>query len=90
MVILKEKMKVGPKGQVVIPKLLRDHFKINAGDAVFLEETEKGILIEKPVTNFVELARVAAKEIKHKGRIDMKKLYDEQLRTRLKRAGIDL
>ena len=41
-------VKVGPKGQIVIPKELRDMFGINPGDAlVILADPEKGIALER-------------------------------------------
>ncbi|MBI5553229.1 MAG: AbrB/MazE/SpoVT family DNA-binding domain-containing protein [Candidatus Diapherotrites archaeon] len=41
-------MKVGPKGQVLIPKTLRKTYQIGPFDRVVLEGQEKGILITKP------------------------------------------
>lgn len=47
--------KVGPKGQIVIPKEVRDMFGIKAGDTlVILADTEKGIAIQS-VESLVEL-----------------------------------
>ncbi len=41
--------KVGEKGQVVIPKEIRDMFNINAGDSILvLADIEKGIALIKP------------------------------------------
>ena len=62
MVILKMKMKVGPKGQVVIPKQIRDEKKIFPGDEVFIELSDERIAIEKiadrnPVKVFEEIAK---------------------------------
>ncbi|MEA1904411.1 MAG: AbrB/MazE/SpoVT family DNA-binding domain-containing protein [Candidatus Hadarchaeota archaeon] len=39
------KVKVSPKGQVVIPQDLRDQFGIKPGQKVSVEGTEEGILI---------------------------------------------
>ena len=40
--------KVGEKGQIVIPKEIRDMFDINAGDSVIvLSDKEKGIALLK-------------------------------------------
>ena len=45
--------KVGEKGQIVIPKDVREMFNINAGDTVvILADKEKGIAIVK--SDFIE------------------------------------
>jgi len=41
-----EKVKVGARGQVVIPKKLRERLDIHHGVVLELEETEKGILLK--------------------------------------------
>lgn len=41
-------VRVGPKGQIVIPKEVRDMFQIAAGDTlILLADSEKGIAIER-------------------------------------------
>ena len=41
-------VKIGPKGQIVIPKEVRDMFSIKTGDTlVLLADAQKGIAIER-------------------------------------------
>lgn len=45
---MKVKGKVGPKGQVVMPKELREKFKISPGDEVSFDATEDAIIVHPP------------------------------------------
>lgn len=53
--------KVGPKGQVVIPKRFRDEFGISPGDEVVVKDEEDGILVKKPSVDAVGVLRSIAK-----------------------------
>ena len=41
------RLKVGPKGQIVIPKPLREAYGIREGGVVFAEPREDGVLIQR-------------------------------------------
>jgi len=80
---MKVKGRVGPKGQVVIPKQLRDEFKILPGDEVTFDATEDAIHIYPPfspkkyVQEFVNIGQ------RRKGppdKIDWDELYYSQLK----------
>ena len=45
-----EKRKVGERGQVTLPKELRERFDIHGGDEVVVHEEDRKIVIEKPTT----------------------------------------
>jgi len=45
-----EKRRVGDRGQVTLPKSLRDEFDISGGDEVEIRKESGKIIIEKPVT----------------------------------------
>ncbi|QSG09015.1 AbrB/MazE/SpoVT family DNA-binding domain-containing protein [Halapricum desulfuricans] len=45
-----EKRKVGERGQVTLPKELREKFDIQGGDEVLIHEEDGRITIEKPVS----------------------------------------
>lgn len=45
-----ERRKIGKRGQVTIPKELRDRFGITGGDDVVIHEEAGKIVIERPIT----------------------------------------
>ena len=47
-----QSIKVLPKGQITLPKKMRDKFGINVGDALVLEESKDGIVLKKGKTIF--------------------------------------
>jgi len=40
------KVKVGPKGQIVIPKMFREAYRIKENGYAIIEPTDKGLLIK--------------------------------------------
>ena len=86
MVILK--MKIGPKGQVVIPKVLRQKYNFWPGEEVIVEDSQTGVLIEKQAVDIVAIARDAARQINHKGKIDKHTLYDKMMEERFTKTGL--
>ena len=62
--MIRGERKVGPKGQVVIPKMFRESKKIEPGSKVVFRETENGILIEKTE----EETEKVFKEVAEKGK----------------------
>jgi AbrB family looped-hinge helix DNA binding protein len=52
-----ERVKVSPKGQIVIPKEFRDKFGIKEGGEVIVEELEEGILVMKKIKEPVKAMR---------------------------------
>ncbi|MBI4147732.1 AbrB/MazE/SpoVT family DNA-binding domain-containing protein [Candidatus Woesearchaeota archaeon] len=90
MVILKQTMTIGPKGQVVIPKIFRQSFHMEPGTEVIFAEREGGIVLEKPPIDISSVAREAARRIAKHARVDWDKEHYEQIEKRLKRAGIKI
>ena len=54
-------MKVGPKGQVVIPKMFRKTIGIGPGSRVVFELREKELVIRKPTVDAVKIFERIAK-----------------------------
>jgi len=59
--MLEEEMKVGPKGQVVIPKFLRKALKISPGSKVVFRLEGERLVIEKPSYDAVSVFEAIAK-----------------------------
>ena len=52
---------VGPKGQILVPKILRNEYGIDPKDKVVLKEEKEGILIKKQKADSVSIFRSIAK-----------------------------
>ncbi len=53
-------VKVGPKGQILIPKMLRDEYGISPYGKVRLRESEEGIVVARPKSDSVRTFRSIA------------------------------
>ncbi|MBO3754634.1 MAG: AbrB/MazE/SpoVT family DNA-binding domain-containing protein [Candidatus Brockarchaeota archaeon] len=77
-------MKIGPKGQIVIPKTIREALGIQPGDEIVMEVREKELLMkpeldpEKFVEEFFSTGR---KKLTRK--IDLKRIMEEEAEDRL-------
>jgi len=58
---MEEEMKVGPKGQVVIPKVFRKAMKITPGSKVIFELRGEELLVRKPTIDAVKVFAQIAK-----------------------------
>jgi len=81
---MRMRSKVGPKGQVVIPKEIRDMLGIEPGSEVVFEVTEKGVLVRRPAeeSDVDELASVVPRRDKLKTEVDFKKLMLSKVQER--------
>lgn len=77
--------KVGPKGQVVIPKEFREKFGIIPNSSVVMELKEEGILIREQRESVVEFMGKMAQKTGHVGMIDFDKEYGGMLEYRFKK-----
>jgi len=75
-------MTVGPKGQVVIPKGLRDEYGISPGDDVLFDGVEEGVIIRKPIRNVAKEMRKIALSGKGMGKIDLDEEYSKRMLAR--------
>ncbi len=78
-------MKVGPKGQVVIPRAIRKALKIEPGMKVQITLEDNKAVLEKPAFDAVAVFRRVANEIHDNREIDPH-AYEEELEERFKRA----
>ncbi len=86
------KVRLGSKGQVVIPKIFRESYKIYPNQEAIITAVDEGVLIKKNDINIIEKLREMAKEAKkiRKGRpfTYKKEEFYEQYDKRAKRAGL--
>ena len=80
--MIHEEMKVGPKGQVVIPKAIRKALKIVPGSKVIVSLVDEQVIIEKPSTSSVSVFEKIAKGGPSVPFIEPH-LYEEELKRRL-------
>ena len=80
-----KEMKVGPKGQVVIPRLMRKALKIEPGSKVSFRLEDDKLILRKPAFDAVAVFERIAKEINYNQEIDPH-AYEEELDERFKRA----
>ena len=78
------RIKVGPKGQILIPKVFRDRYRLEEGDVVVIEPGEEGVLIRgrpspKEIEQEIErhVSELKAKGIKGPRLGELKKVYLE-------------
>lgn len=75
-------MKVGPKGQVVIPQEFRHALNIHPGSRVLFRLTDKKLSIENPPQDVVAVFRETAKGM-GKLRFHPHEAYEEELEERV-------
>ena len=83
--MIEEEMKVGPKGQVVIPRAMRKALKIEPGSKVSFRLEDDRLILRKPAFDAVAVFERIAKEINYNQEIDPH-AYEEELEERFKRA----
>jgi len=76
--------KIGPKGQIVIPKIIRDYLGIKPGDMVVIEVREGEIVII-PGTDPREFVEDFCSVVKEKltEKIDLEGLIESEVEERL-------
>lgn len=73
--ISSHKSRVGPKGQITIPKELRDKYHFKEGEEVIILASNEGILVKHPKTTLRGIL---------KGKIDVKGMESDIRKLRLK------
>lgn len=83
--LIEEEMKVGPKGQVVIPRAMRKALKIEPGTKVIFTLEDDRLILKKPAFDAVAVFRRVARSGKSVPEIDPH-AYEEEIDERFKRA----
>jgi AbrB family looped-hinge helix DNA binding protein len=84
--LIEEEMKVGPKGQVVIPRAMRKALKIEPGSKVLFRLEDDKLIVKKPAFDAVAVFERIARSAKSVAKIDPHAAYDEELEERTHRA----
>jgi AbrB family looped-hinge helix DNA binding protein len=80
---MKIRRKIGPKGQIVIPKVVRESAGIEPGDEIIMEVREKEVVIRPGVNpeEFVE-SFCAVTEKKLTKKINLDRLLEQEVEER--------
>jgi AbrB family looped-hinge helix DNA binding protein len=81
-------MKVGPKGQVVIPRTMRKALKIEPGSKVVFTLEDDCLILKKPNFDSVAVFKKIAEQIHLNKELDPHNAYNEELEQRTKRCSI--
>jgi len=90
------RVRLGPKGQIVIPKILREYYKMFPNQEVIISEKEEGVLIKRNSEDTVDILKKIAekinkkKKIKHHSAKELKEIFYEQYEERARRSGIKI
>lgn len=76
-------MRIGPKGQVVIPGMFRKRFHLFPGTEVLFEQKNDTLFINKPIENIEDIARKIAFAGKSVVKYNSHQAHDEELKERL-------
>lgn len=74
-------MKVGPKGQVVIPSVFRKNFNIRSGDKVIFESEGEKLVIKRAERGGVDKLTEIAESVDEVD-VDSDKDYDRRMKER--------
>lgn len=77
--MIEVEMKVGPKGQVVIPSVLRKNFNIRSGDKVLFESDGDRLIIKRAEKGGVDKLRKIAESV-DEVEVDSDKDYDRRMK----------
>ncbi|MBI2565029.1 AbrB/MazE/SpoVT family DNA-binding domain-containing protein [Candidatus Woesearchaeota archaeon] len=84
MVIVSTKM--GPKGQILIPKIFREEYGFIPGEELQLIDTSEGLFVKKETYDIIASMKEIAKKAKAKkvnvDKIDLHKIYESELEER--------
>ncbi len=85
-------VRLGSKGQVVIPKIFRDHYNLYPEETVTIKANDEGVLITKNKKDTLKIlekiAEIATEKRKGKPFRYNKKEFYGQYEKRAKRAGL--
>jgi AbrB family looped-hinge helix DNA binding protein len=86
--MLKLRLKVGPKGQIIIPKILREKYGIRENDYVFIEIRDNELVITRApsIDESLEWIRLRRKRLKTRqaslgelSEVDLEEEFDENI-----------
>lgn len=84
--MVKLRVKVGPKGQIIIPKVLREAYKIREGGYAILEPLDEGLVIrgvEDPnkIIEWIRERRMKSKGVEARlgelAKVDLEEEFEE-------------